>query len=82
MQHPPMHLFSSDELRDFLPGCHVLEIAGSNVTAHEGSPSLEEVSEDDDAWATAVRLEHELNSRPGLVDTGSHIIMAARRSGE
>ena len=81
MRHPPMHLFTSDELRDFLPGCEVLEIAGSNVTVFEGSTALEEISEDDDAWATAVRLERELNSRPGLVDTGSHIIMAARRTG-
>ena len=80
MRHPPMHLFTSGELRDFLPGCDVLEIAGSNVTSSEGSTSLEEVSEDDDAWSTAIKLERELNGRPGLVDTGSHIIMAARRT--
>ena len=81
MQHPPMHLFSSEELRDLLPGCDVLEIAGSNVTTYEGSTAIEEVSDDPQAWETAVRLERELNSRPGLVDTGSHIIMAARRTG-
>ncbi|MCY4652405.1 MAG: class I SAM-dependent methyltransferase [Dehalococcoidia bacterium] len=82
MLHPPMHLFTSEELRDLLPGCNVLEIAGSNVTTFEGSTSLEEVFEDSVAWSTAVRLERELNGRPGIVDTGSHIIMAARRKDE
>ena len=81
MLHPPMHLFTSEELRDLLPGCHVLEIAGSNVTAYEGSAAIEEVFDDLEAWGTAVRLERELNRRPGLVDTGSHIIMTARRTG-
>ena len=39
MQHPPMHMFTSDELSCLLPGCRVLELAGSNVTASErGSP--------------------------------------------
>ena len=80
MLHPPMHLFTSEELRDLLPGCRVLEIAGSNVTAYEGSAAIEEVFDDPQAWETAVRLERELNRRPGLVDTGSHIIMTARRT--
>ena len=83
MLHPPMHLFTSEELRHFLPRrCDVLELAGSNVTVFEGSTALEEVVEDSQAWETAIRLERQLNSRQGLVDTGSHIIMAARRSDE
>lgn len=81
MRHPPMHLFTSEELRDLLPRCDVLELAGSNVTVFEGSTALEEVVEDSQAWETAIRLERELNSRQGLVDTGSHIIMAAHRTG-
>lgn len=80
MRHPPMHLFTSEELRNFLPGCDVLEIAGSNVTAYEGSEAIEEVFMDRRAWETAVSLERELCGQPGLVDTGSHIIMAARRT--
>ena len=79
MEHPPMHMFTSDELRGLLPGCTVLELAGSNVTAVEGSRAIDEVLSDQRAWSTAVRLERELNSRPGLVDSGSHIIMAAQR---
>ena len=79
MQHPPMHMFTSDELRSLLPGCRVLEMAGSNVTTFEGSTTIDEVLGDQQAWTTAVELERELNSRPGLIDTGSHIIMAAQR---
>ena len=80
MRHPPMHMFTSEELSDFLPGCSVLELAGSNVTAYEGSTAIEEVFKDREAWESAVRLESELNKQPGLVDSGSHIIMAARRT--
>ena len=80
MRHPPMHLFTSDELRRLLPGCRVLELAGSNVTTFEGSKTIDEVLGDQQAWATAVELERALNSRPGLVDNGSHIILAAQRA--
>ncbi len=79
MEHPPMHMFTSDELRGLLPGCTVVELAGSNVTAFEGSTTIEGVLGDQQAWPTAVALERKLNSRPGLVDSGSHIIMAAQR---
>ena len=79
MQHPAMHMYTSDELRRLLPGCRVLELAGSNVTTFEGSTTVDEVLGDQQAWTTAVELERELNSRPGLVDNGSHIIMAAQR---
>ena len=79
MQHPPMHMYTSGELRNLLPGCTVLELAGSNVTTFEGSAALSEVSMDARAWETAVSLERRMNAEQGLVDTGSHIIMAARR---
>ena len=79
MKHPPMHMYTSDELRSLMPGCRALELAGSNVTAFEGSTTIDEVLSDPQAWATVVRLERELNSRAGLVDSGSHIIMAAQR---
>ena len=79
MQHPPIHMYTGDELRGLLPGCRVLALAGSNVTTYEGSTTIDDVLGDPQAWSTAVRLERELNSRPGLVDSGSHIIMAAQR---
>ena len=81
MQHPPMHLFSSDELRQLLPQCKVLEVAGSNVTAFEGSTTIDEVLGDQQAWSTAVQIEKRLNRVSGLVDSGSHIIVAAQRLG-
>ena len=79
MQHPPMHLFTSEELRHLLPGCSVLELAGSNVTTFEGSAAINDVFDDTQAWSTAVSLERMMNHKPGLTDSGSHIIMAARR---
>ncbi len=79
MEHPPMHLYTSDELRSLLPGCRTLALAGSNVAAFEGSTTIDEVLADRQAWSTVVRIERELNRRPGLVDTGSHMIMASQR---
>ena len=43
MQHPPMHLYTSDELHNLLPYCRILELVGSNVSNFEGSAILEEV---------------------------------------
>lgn len=79
MQHPPMHMYTSEELRSLLPDCSLLELAGSNVTTFEGSEALAEVSTDPTAWATVVSLERRMNREPGLIDTGSHIILVARR---
>ena len=80
MQHPPMHLYTSDELRGLLPACRVLELAGSNVTIFEGSTAIDQLPSDSKSWSTVVSLERELNTQPGLVDGGSHIIMAAQRN--
>ena len=79
MQHPPMHMYTSRELGSLLPGCTMLEIAGSNVTTFEGSAALSEAATDPKAWETIVSLEHGMNTEPGLVDTGSHIILVTRR---
>jgi SAM-dependent methyltransferase len=81
LQHPAMHLYTAVELRDLFAQCDVLAVAGSNVTAYEGSPAIEQIASDPAAWETVVRLERELCRAPGLVDTGSHIILAARRLG-
>ena len=79
MQHPPMHMYTSGELKSLLPGCTVLELAGSNVTTFEGSTALSEVSMDTKTWETVVGLERQLCCEPGLVDSGSHILMVARK---
>ena len=77
--HPAMHLYTSEELVQLFQGCEVIAVAGSNVTAVEGDPLLEEVASDAAAWTTAVGLERRLCRQPGLVDTGSHLILVARR---
>ena len=81
MQPPPMHMYTGGELRSLLLDCSVLELAGSNVTTFEGSEVLAKVSTEPKAWETVVSLERRLNAEPGLVDTGSHIILVARREG-
>jgi ubiquinone/menaquinone biosynthesis C-methylase UbiE len=78
-QHPPMHLYTSDELAELFQPCEVLAVAGSNVTAVEGDPLLEDVAADAAAWSTTVEIERRLCRQPGLVDTGSHLIVVARR---
>ena len=79
MQHAPMHLYSAEELQAIFPGCEVFELAGSNVSTFEGSSYFEELATDPEAWATVVEVERALNHVPGLVDSGSHVIMATRR---
>ena len=74
-----MHLYTADELQALFVECEMLEVAGFNVTVFEFSPAFEEVAADSQAWATAVELEHRLNTDPGLLNSGSHIIMAVRR---
>jgi SAM-dependent methyltransferase len=79
MMHAPMHLFTSQELQSLFTDCQVLEIAGSNVTAAESSLALEEVAKNPEAWTTIVGLEKKMNSTRGLLDCGTHIIMAVRK---
>ena len=72
-----MHLYSAAELRDLLPGCAVLALAGSNVSLTEGAN--DDALADPAIWATVVDVERSLNQQSGLVDSGSHLILAARR---
>lgn len=80
MMHAPMHLFTASELQSLFKGCEMLEIAGSNVTIEEFSTSGETIAAEPSAWSTLVELERKINHDPGLVNSGSHIIMAARKS--
>lgn len=79
--HPSMHLFSGEELVDLFSACEVVSVAGSNVTATEGTKALDEVAADPDAWTTAVEMERTMCKERGLVDSGSHVILVARRPG-
>ena len=77
--HPAMHLYTEGELRRLFSECDVLETAGSNVTTYEGSLTLAYAAADPASWSTVLELERKLCRQPGLVDTGSHIIIAARK---
>ena len=79
--HPAMHLYTEGELRRLFSECDVLETAGSNVTTYEGSLTLAYAA-DPASWASVLELERKLCRQPGLVDTGSHIIIAARKRSE
>jgi ubiquinone/menaquinone biosynthesis C-methylase UbiE len=79
LMHAPMHLYTAEELKELFKECQVLEVAGSNVTINELPHSGEAIAANPKAWATLVELEKKLNHSPGLVDDGSHIIMAARK---
>ncbi len=80
LMHPAMHLYSVAELAGlFAQHGEVLETAGSCVSTFEGNPRFEEVATDPHIWETAVEVERRLARQPGLADSGSHIILAARR---
>lgn len=81
LEHPAMHLYTSDELPGLLPGCEVVDLAGSNVTTSGESSTPDEILDSPEAWATAVELERTLNRQPGLVDSGTHLLMVARKIG-
>ena len=79
LEHPAMHLYSAAELSALLaPYADVIDVAGSNVSTFEGNPRFEEVASDLRIWDSAVEVERRLARQPGLVDSGSHIICAAR----
>lgn len=77
-EHPAMHMYSAAELAGLPPDCEVLEIAGSNVSMTEGDDNP--IASDPAIWATMVEVERALNRQSGLLDSGTHIIMAARRT--
>jgi ubiquinone/menaquinone biosynthesis C-methylase UbiE len=79
MMHAAMHLYTSGELELLFKRCEILEAAGSNVTIPEVPGSGEEIAANTKAWATLVELEKRINHEPGLVDVGSHIILAVRK---
>ena len=75
-----MHLYTAAELREFLtPRFDVLEVAGSNVSTHERNAPFETMVQDADVWQQVVDIERALCREPGLVDSGSHLIVAAQR---
>ena len=79
MPHAAMHLYTARELAGLFSKCMILEITGSNVTMREYSPTNNELAANPEVWKTVVEMERRLNHEPGLIDTGSHIIIAAAK---
>ncbi len=79
LMHAPMHLYTAEELKSLFKKCKVLEVAGSNVSIPEAPGSGEAIAANPTAWATLVELEKKINHDPGLVNCGSHIIMAIKK---
>jgi ubiquinone/menaquinone biosynthesis C-methylase UbiE len=77
MMHAAMHMYTSGELANLFRDCKKMEIAASNVTLKEWWQGYEIIASDPEAWANLVEMEKKLNHEPGLLDTGSHIIMTA-----
>jgi ubiquinone/menaquinone biosynthesis C-methylase UbiE len=80
MTHAAMHLYTAEELCALFPDCQILDVCGSNVMISEQSPQHRTVADSPAAWNTVVELERRLNHDPGLVNRGSHIILAARKT--
>ncbi len=76
--HAPMHLYTAHELEGLFRGCKTLEVAGCCVTLSEHLPVPEEMNEEQ-VWSNLVELERRLRSDPGLVNTGSHIILTVQK---
>ena len=79
IMHAPMHLYTAQELQVLFGQCVVLETAGSNVTIGEYDGQVETIAARPAAWKTLVELEKRINHDSGLVNSGSHIIMAVRK---
>ena len=80
IRHAAMHLYTAQELAALFDDCRILELAGTCVTISEYQQPHEEVTREP-AWSRVVELEKRLNSQPGLVESGSHMIIAARKQG-
>jgi ubiquinone/menaquinone biosynthesis C-methylase UbiE len=79
MEHAAMYLYRAEELASLFKDCLILETAASNAVIREFAPVNEQLAADPAVWATVVEMEKKLNHEPGLVDTGSHIILVVAK---
>lgn len=78
IRHAAMHLYTARELAGLFQTCEVLKVAGTCVTISEYQKPDEAITREP-VWSNVVELEKRLDSQPGLVDGGSHIILAVRK---
>ncbi len=80
IRHAAMHLYTAQELVALFQECEILKVAGTCVTISEYQKPDEGITREP-VWSNLVELEKRLNSQPGLVDAGSHIVVAVRKRG-
>ena len=78
MMHAPMHMYTAEELSGLFSSCEILQVSGCCVTLSEYLKTPDELTLEP-IWSTIVELERKVNTDPGLLNTGSHIILAARK---
>ena len=82
--HAPMTVYTSEYMRQFFTEhhCEVLEMAAANTitSAHWGG--LETIAASQKATEMLIRLEKEFSTKPGIIDMGQHLVVAARRPSE
>ncbi len=76
--HAAMHLYTAQELVELFRDCKILKVAGTCVTISEYQKTDEEITREP-VWSHVIELEKRLNTQPGLVDSGSHVIIAAQK---
>lgn len=73
--------YTSQELRELLArhGLEILEMAAIPAISAHLEEEVEAFAADPRTWANFVELELRLCQKPGLLDTGEHILTVARR---
>lgn len=75
-----MHLFRSDELRDFLVGggFEVLEMSASACLSIHWDDYLTMIRQDGERWQELLQMELEASAAPGSWNMGTHILAIAQ----
>jgi ubiquinone/menaquinone biosynthesis C-methylase UbiE len=78
--HAPMTLYTSEHLRRFFTehNCEVLEIAAANTITSAQWGGLEKIAASQKATEMLIRLEKKFSTKPGIIDMGQHLIVAAK----
>lgn len=75
------HLFRSEELREAMirNGFDVITLAASNTMSSTHTEILATLRENPEQWQSLIDMEIEASASPGMIETGTHIIVIARK---
>jgi SAM-dependent methyltransferase len=76
-----LHMFRSEELRDWLTlsGVEVLAMSASNSLSLTWDEPLAEIQEDETKWAFLLEMEVEACAQPGFLDGGTHLLAVVKK---